>query len=177
MKHILPIGIVESETGNHTVSFFSGNYVKVYSKVFSLEVVIPEDAKQGLIKAFESDGEDYYLISNIPYIYFKARYIDGLGNASLIIRMVFSINDVNLTYPLIIEYYLNTNVEAFLSPIETPIPRSFIEEKAKVLTPLLDINGGRKVKLKYYVDVFIKSSGKYQLKLAIGYPGVRIVES
>ena len=74
------------------------------------------------------------------------------------------------------EYYLNTDAEVFLSPLESPKSRSFIEEKAKALVSLLDIDGGKRVKLKYYIDVFIKSSSKYRLELTIGYPGVRVVE-
>ena len=89
---------------------------------------------------------------------------------------MFSVNDANLTDPLVMEYYLNTDAEVFLSPLESPKSRSFIEEKAKALVSLLDIDGGKRVKLKYYIDVFIKSSSKYRLELTIGYPGVRVVE-
>lgn len=176
VRDTTPIGIVINETGEYTIPFFSRDYIKIYSKVFSFETIIPETAKQGLIKAFEDNGEAYYLILNIPYIYFKAQYIEGIGNASLIIRVAFSVNDVNLTNPLVMEYYLNTDAEVFLSLLESPKSRSFIEEKAKALVPLLDIDGGKRVKLKYYIDVFIKSSGKYKLELTIGYPGVRVVE-
>jgi len=176
VRNITPIGVVSTETGNYTVPFFSGDYVKIYSKFFSFEIDIPEDAEQGLIRAFEDGDEVYYLILNIPYIYFKAKYIEGIGNASLIIRVVFNINGVNLTDPFIMEYYLDSNTEAFLSLLESPKSRSFIEEKSKALAPLLDIDGGKRVELKYYIDVFVKSSGKYQLELTIGYPGVRVVE-
>ena len=75
------------------------------------------------------------------------------------------------------EYYLNTDTEVFLSLLESPKSRSFIEEKTKALAPLLNIDGGKRVELKYYIEVFVKSPGKYWLELTIGYPGVRVIES
>jgi len=64
-KNIAPIGIAFSESGNYTVTFFSEDYVKIYSNVFSFETVIPEPAKQGLIKAFE-DQDDILSYSKYP---------------------------------------------------------------------------------------------------------------
>jgi len=176
-RNVTAVGLVISETGNYTISLFSSDYVKVYSKVFSFKVDIPRGVRQGLIRVFEDNGDAYYLIIlNIPYIYFKAQYREGIGNASLIIRIVFNINGENLTAPFIMEYYLNTDTEAFLSPLESPITRSSIEEKSMALAPLLHIDGGKRIELKYYVEVFVKGSGNYKLELTIGYPGVRIVE-
>ena len=176
MRNETPIGIIVNETGSYSIPFFSGDYVKVYSKVYSFETIIPENTRQGLIKAFKDNHDEYYLILNIPYIYFKARYREGVGNASLIIRMVFNINGVNLSNPFIVEYYLNTDTKVFLSPMESPYSKKFIEKNIEALNPLLYIDGGNKVELKYYVEVFVRSSGKCRLELVIGYPGVRIIE-
>ncbi len=176
-RNVTAIGVVVNGTRNYTISFFSGDYARVYSRVFSFEAIVPETAKQGLVRAFEDNSDEYYLILNIPYIYFNVQYRKGIGNASLIIRIVFSINDENLTDPYVIEYYTNSNTKAFFSPLESPLLKRFIEEKTRVLAPLLDIDGGKRIKLKYYVEVFVKSSGEYSIELTIGYPGVRLVES
>ncbi len=166
------IGVVINETGNYTMlnqSFSS--YRRVWAGIFNLSINVPSYARQGLVPV----GNGYYSIANIPYIFFNISYLKGLGNASLIIRVTFSINDRNLSSPYIIEYYVNSNDRQFISPIEYPIPRDSLEESRDRLKPLLDIDAGQTVDLVFYIEVYAKVSGDFIVELEVGYPGIRII--
>ncbi len=164
--------------GSTTSSMYSySSYVRVYSGFLELRTSIPMDSDQGVVLDFISDSDRYYRIANIPYVYLKIEYGRGIGNASFAIDIVFSINNVNLTYPYSIEYRVNTNTSILLTPVGNPmLERSIIEDSGK-LEPLLKLDSGNNVTVKIYINIYVESRGEYDASILVGYPAIRVVEN
>ncbi len=168
--------IIRNETGQYILTSSLDEYMRVYHGVLILRTTLPDNALQGVVKE-HGDGEDYYLVASIPYIYIRLKYLSGLGNASFIIRLTVSINGRNLTEPYVVKYGSNTNFETILSPVEFPMTESSIMEYREALAPLLEIKGGSTIDIVWYIDVYIHAKGEYNVELLIGYPVLRTIVS
>ncbi len=168
-------GLLKVNIGNKTQTLMltssKNRRVKIHSLVYTLQVMLPENARQGVYVV-----NDTYYILNIPYIYFNVKYLTGIGNATVTIKITFNVNGVNISNPYVIEYETNSNLETLFSPWEYGLGRETLTQYANVLKPLTDLDASKYAELKYYIEIYVESKGDYVIEVTVGYPGLRIVE-
>jgi len=55
----------------------------------------------------------------------------------------------------------------------------FTKEDKQILLPLLNLDGGRKADIKYYIEVFVKPDKPdvdYEIRVEVGYPGLLVIK-
>ena len=126
----LPFKVMIKNVSGTTPVSISGEYARVFSRVYEFDLTIPRDAWQGL---YTSGGDNYYFL-NILYIYVNISYRDGKGQALVFIVVTISIDGVNLTNPYTssnytFTFWTNSDLELFYSAYENPVDPNTLLEK------------------------------------------------
>jgi len=198
MPELIPILVRGTRT--YTPMGTEEGYVRVYHTKLRLTVHLPENVVQGLIinpdTYFKPATEtiiagsgvvvvahhsgEHYSIANMPYLYFNASFLEGGKVTWYFVKAALSINGVTVTYPGYPGGYWSFFSNYNYSGVHPPVFAKYMSESEimvyhSALKPLLEITGNRVVTIEWYIEVYVSSSGDFEIEFTFG-TALRVVK-